>query len=64
MYAAFVDVSPEDLQQKDLQSSLEMVDVKHDSTESETKEDTEEKVSYVTKLGSKLPEKSTINLIL
>ena len=64
MYAAFVDVSPEDLQQKDLQSSLEMVGVKHDSTESETKEDTEEKVSYVTKLGSKLPEKSTINLIL
>ncbi|KAL5675905.1 hypothetical protein ACJX0J_012036, partial [Zea mays] len=40
---AFVDVSPEDLQQKDLQSSLEMVDVKHDSTESESKEDTEEK---------------------
>jgi hypothetical protein len=64
MYAAFVDVSPEDLQQKDLQSSLEMVDVKHDSIESESKEDTEEKVSYVTKLGSKLPEKSTINLIL
>lgn len=64
MYAAFVDVSPEDLQQKDLQSSLEMVDVNHDSTESESKEDTEEKVSYVTKLGSKLPEKSTINLIL
>nr|ACG37310.1 translocon Tic40 [Zea mays] len=40
---AFVDVSPEDLQQKDLQSSLEMVDVKHDSIESESKEDTEEK---------------------
>lgn len=66
MYAAFVDVSPEELQQKNLQSSPETVDVKHDSTysESESKEDTEEKVSYVTKLGSKLPEKSTINLIL
>ncbi|CAD6260813.1 unnamed protein product [Miscanthus lutarioriparius] len=41
---AFVDVSPEELQQKNLQSSLETVDVKHDSTDSESKEDTEEKV--------------------
>ncbi|XP_062184379.1 protein TIC 40, chloroplastic-like isoform X2 [Phragmites australis] len=31
---AFVDVSPEDLQQKNLQSSLETVDVKPDSTDS------------------------------
>jgi hypothetical protein len=28
MHAAFVDVSPEELQQKNLQSSLETVDVK------------------------------------
>ncbi|OEL20998.1 Protein TIC 40, chloroplastic [Dichanthelium oligosanthes] len=41
---AFVDVSPEELQQKNLQSSLEMVDVKRDSTDSESKEDTEQKV--------------------
>jgi hypothetical protein len=52
MYAAFVDVSPEELQQKNLQSSLETVDVKHDSTDSESKEDTEEKVSYVLMLQS------------
>ncbi|XP_062225711.1 protein TIC 40, chloroplastic-like isoform X2 [Phragmites australis] len=37
---AFVDVSPEELQQKELQSSLETVDVKRDS---ESKEDTEQK---------------------
>lgn len=54
MSAAFVDVSPEELQQKNLQSSLETVDVKRDSTDSESKVDTEEKVSYVTKLGNKL----------
>ena len=62
MYAAFVDVTPEELQQKNLQSSLETADVKHDSTDSESKEDTEEKVSYVTKLGNtnKLPAKSTV----
>jgi len=50
------------LQQKNLQSSLETVDVKHDSTDSESKEDTEEKVSYVTKQGNtnKLPAKSTV----
>ncbi|KAG2566351.1 protein TIC 40, chloroplastic-like [Panicum virgatum] len=41
---AFVDVSPEELQQKNLQSSLETVDVKRDSTDSESKEDTEQKV--------------------
>jgi len=42
---AFVDVSPEELQkQKELQSSLETVDVKSDSTESETKDDTEQQV--------------------
>ncbi|CAD6263621.1 unnamed protein product [Miscanthus lutarioriparius] len=41
---AFVDVTPEELQEKNLQSSLETVDVKHDSTDSESKEDTEEKV--------------------
>ncbi|XP_048557585.1 protein TIC 40, chloroplastic isoform X1 [Triticum urartu] len=40
---AFVDVSPEELQkQKELQSSLQTVDVKSDSTESETKGDTEQ----------------------
>lgn len=60
MYAAFVDVSPEELQQKNLQSSLETVDVKHDSTDSESKEDTEEKVSFVTKRDNKLPAKSTV----
>lgn len=50
MFAAFVDVSPEELQkQKELQSSLETV-VKSDSTESETKEDTEQ-VSFLQKLG-------------
>jgi hypothetical protein len=64
MYAAFVDVSPEELQQKNLQSSPETVDVKHDSTYSESKEDTEEQVSYVTKMGNKFPAKSTIYLIL
>jgi hypothetical protein len=41
---AFVDVSPEELQQKELQSSLETVDVKSDSTESEIKEDAEQQV--------------------
>ncbi|CAN6270116.1 unnamed protein product [Urochloa humidicola] len=41
---AFVDVSPEELQQKNLQSSLETVDVKRDSTDSESKDDTEQKV--------------------
>ncbi|CAL5016884.1 unnamed protein product [Urochloa decumbens] len=41
---AFVDVSPEELQQKNLQSSLETVDVKRDTTDSESKEDTEQKV--------------------
>ncbi|TVU00296.1 hypothetical protein EJB05_54284 [Eragrostis curvula] len=41
---AFVDVSPEELQQNQLQSSLETVDVKQDSTDSETKEETEQKV--------------------
>lgn len=41
---AFVDVSPEELQQKELQSLLETVDVKSDSTESASKEDTEQKV--------------------
>lgn len=41
---AFVDVSPEELQQKNLQSSLETVDVKSDSTDSESKEDTEREV--------------------
>ncbi|TVU14412.1 hypothetical protein EJB05_37878 [Eragrostis curvula] len=41
---AFVDVSPEELQQNQLQSSLETVDVKQDSTGSETKVDTEQKV--------------------
>ena len=54
MHAAFVDVSPEELQQKNLQSSLEAVDVKRDSTDSESKEDTEQKVSYATKLGKLL----------
>nr|ACG42966.1 translocon Tic40 [Zea mays] len=44
---AFVDVSPEELQQKNLQSSPEMVDVKHDSTYSESKEDTEEQVPTI-----------------
>uniref|UniRef100_A0A453C1A4 STI1 domain-containing protein n=1 Tax=Aegilops tauschii subsp. strangulata TaxID=200361 RepID=A0A453C1A4_AEGTS len=40
---AFVDVSPEELQkQKELQSSLQTVGVKSDSTESETKGDTEQ----------------------
>ncbi|KAK3142548.1 hypothetical protein QOZ80_4BG0348010 [Eleusine coracana subsp. coracana] len=41
---AFVDVSPEELQQRQLQSSLETVDVKQDSTDSGTKDDTEQKV--------------------
>ncbi|KAF0893178.1 hypothetical protein E2562_023201 [Oryza meyeriana var. granulata] len=40
---AFVDVSPEELQQKELQSSLETVDVKSEGKESETMEDTEQK---------------------
>ncbi|KAG8064585.1 hypothetical protein GUJ93_ZPchr0004g40144 [Zizania palustris] len=40
---AFVDVSPEELQQKELQSLLETVDVKSESKESETVEDTEQK---------------------
>uniref|UniRef100_A0A0D9W5A2 Protein TIC 40, chloroplastic n=1 Tax=Leersia perrieri TaxID=77586 RepID=A0A0D9W5A2_9ORYZ len=40
---AFVDVSPEELQQKELQSSLETVDVKSESKDSETVEDTEQK---------------------
>nr|CAE03131.3 OJ000114_01.12 [Oryza sativa Japonica Group] len=40
---AFVDVSPEELQQKELQSSLETVDVKSESKQSETMEDTEQK---------------------
>jgi hypothetical protein len=43
MFAAFVDVSPEELQQKELQSSLETVDVKSESKQSETMEDTEQK---------------------
>ncbi|KAM0886230.1 hypothetical protein ACQ4PT_029825 [Festuca glaucescens] len=42
---AFVDVSPEELLQKELQSSLETVDVKSDSGKSEIKEDTEQQVS-------------------
>ena len=55
MCAAFVDVSPEELQkQKELQSSLQTVDVKSDSTESETKGDTEQ-VSFLQKLGNRLP---------
>ena len=54
MHAAFVDVSPEELQQKNFQSSLETVDVKHDSTDSESKEDTEQNVSYAAKLGKLL----------
>ncbi|XP_047065889.1 protein TIC 40, chloroplastic-like [Lolium rigidum] len=41
---AFVDVSPEELLQKELQSSLETVDVKSDSAKSEIKEDTEQQV--------------------
>ncbi|KAF8714790.1 hypothetical protein HU200_027318 [Digitaria exilis] len=42
---AFVDVSPEELQQNNLQSSLKTVDVKPDSTVSESSnEDTEQKV--------------------
>ncbi|CAM0904556.1 unnamed protein product [Alopecurus aequalis] len=41
---AFVDVSPEELQQKELQSSLETVDVKSDSTKTDIKEDTEQQV--------------------
>ncbi|KQJ82750.1 hypothetical protein BRADI_5g10800v3 [Brachypodium distachyon] len=41
---AFVDVSPQELQQKELQSSLETVDVKGASTESEVKEDAEQNV--------------------
>ncbi|KAL5226559.1 hypothetical protein ABZP36_014824 [Zizania latifolia] len=40
---AFVDVSPEELQQKELQSSLETVNVKSESKEGETVEDTEQK---------------------
>ncbi|XP_006653431.3 protein TIC 40, chloroplastic [Oryza brachyantha] len=40
---AFVDVSPEELQQKELQSSLETVDVKSESKERETVEATEQK---------------------
>jgi hypothetical protein len=60
MHAAFVDVSPEELQQKNLQSSLETVDVKRDSADSESKEDTEQEVSYATKLVNKLPAKSVI----
>lgn len=51
MHAAFVDVSPEELQQKNLQSSLETVDVKPESAVSESKEDTEQKVSFSTKLA-------------
>uniref|UniRef100_A0A453C181 Uncharacterized protein n=1 Tax=Aegilops tauschii subsp. strangulata TaxID=200361 RepID=A0A453C181_AEGTS len=52
---AFVDVSPEELQkQKELQSSLQTVGVKSDSTESETKGDTEQ-VSFLQKLGNRLP---------
>ena len=55
MRAAFVDVSPEELQkQKELQSSLQTVGVKSDSTESETKGDTEQ-VSFLQKLGNRLP---------
>ncbi|KAG8082087.1 hypothetical protein GUJ93_ZPchr0014g47097 [Zizania palustris] len=41
---AFVDVSPEELQQKELQSSLETVNVKSESKEGEIVEDTEQKV--------------------
>ncbi|WVZ85745.1 hypothetical protein U9M48_032634 [Paspalum notatum var. saurae] len=41
---SFVDVSPEELQQRNLQSSLETVDVKRDSTQSESKEGTEQEV--------------------
>lgn len=42
---AFVDVSPEELQkQKELQSSLETVDIRSDSTGSETKDDSEQQV--------------------
>ncbi|KAL6650574.1 hypothetical protein ACP70R_009499 [Stipagrostis hirtigluma subsp. patula] len=41
---AFVDVSPEELQQKQLQSSLETVDTTRDSTDSASKEDTEQEV--------------------
>ncbi|KAL6885851.1 hypothetical protein ACP4OV_010112 [Aristida adscensionis] len=41
---AFVDVSPEELQQKQLQSSLETVDVARDSTDNASKEDTEKKI--------------------
>ena len=55
MFAAFVDVSPEELQQKEFQSSLETVDVKSDSTKSEIKEDTEQQVSLFQKLGNRLP---------
>ncbi|KAL5215422.1 hypothetical protein ABZP36_006823 [Zizania latifolia] len=40
---AFVDVSPEELQQKELQSSLETVNVKSESKEGETVEDTKQK---------------------
>jgi hypothetical protein len=54
MFAAFVDVSPEELLQKELQSSLETVDVKSDSAKSEIKEDTEQQVSFFQKLGDRL----------
>lgn len=60
MCAAFVDVSPEELQQSQLQSSLETVDVKQDNTDSETKDDTEQKVSYVSKLGNSVPAKPVL----
>jgi hypothetical protein len=53
--AAFVDVSPEELQQRQLQSSLETVDVKQDISDSEAKEDTEQNVSYVLKFGNSVP---------
>lgn len=54
MFATFVDVSPEELQQKELQSSLETVDVKSESKQSETMEDTEQKVSCMKKLCNRL----------
>jgi hypothetical protein len=55
MFAAFVDVSPEELQQKELQSSLESVDVKTESTKSEIKEDTEQQVGFFQNFGNRLP---------
>jgi hypothetical protein len=56
--AAFVDVSPEELQQSQLQSSMETVDVKQDISDSETKADTAQNVSYVLKLGNSVPTNS------